>query len=866
MITQKKRVKEVRLPIKNADARIVIDGSKAWLKKNDSWIPFHSDSGMLILLIENHNRDVTHSQMKKTKGANTHDRIVPNTISKIRDRLRDAGMRESDLQQLIITHNSGTAYRASMVLSEDDIIYDEDFTMDPFLPFPISEDSGYAFPSLDILTGGQQIRTDYLPQCILNNEKYSRLQSCFTAAVQSSRRNSAAPVSMILSGAGGSGKTFSMLHLYGEAEHLGIRPVYVRMPDLEDKEHNLLHFISRKYLQEQDYDRHVSAFENFMNDIKTPVLFLIDGMNEVSTRKQEHCCRSFKWMAETYPMQISGIFSTRFPQWLRSMLYHPLEVQLLPLDVHFLRDKKQAVLSRLHMNLTPLILDLMDRMDPAQLKNIHSRYDLYLKYFDHLADRACQKNGDGWIYDVLAYTAAKSMEGETINNRWLKTLCSDQGEYDFIHSWCAGEEYPLEDPSAVEKLKATGFLTKGFGDVYTIHQQYRDCLTVRYALLMIRCGALNPAEFLAKLIDATRYFTVSGEEDQAYVNFRRHNNMDLGEFGFYAGLSWYHEHGKPDALVPLLIQLGVQVAYLYDNVRNLEGLYDLHCHLDGLLARCLELKAGDARMNTCLPGYYFCLNKLVSSKNNIKNLSSLKQRLALSEKLEMYYNAWKEKGLHDSKHCAVAYSGLGGVYLARFHILPDFGSRHEALSHAIEYHTRAMELRRSNGSPKLYLSCTALGTDYFHKGILYLSAEDTDLTQEAANVFREAANQHYQAVQQEKNPEMYISWARMAGCWYQLYQLTSPSKVEELEECRRNLAAAVASSYNCISSCASKGGVIHLSSEIHALLRDISLYLPLLPLTEADIFHIDNLCSLYHQAFPDKPEPRRSPDNRSILF
>ena len=872
MITQKKRVKEVRLHADGKDAYISIDGSQANLMADGISYPFGSNSGILILLIENRNREVSRAELLKMKEQERKseeeyaDNIITNGISNIRKLLKkEAGMKDSDIKKLIVTSGQSEGYKVRLVLDEKDLKYDDAFEMEPYVPYS-SARSGWEFPALHFLTGGRHIRTEYLPSCTLNSSNYKNLESCIRMLREKQENGTHVPSSIILSARGGAGKTFSMFHLYGAAESLGIRPIYIHAMNLEEEEHNLLHYISRKYLHEADYHRHADTFENFMRDIRRPVLLLVDGMNEISTRKQEYCCRSFKWMAEAFPAQISSIFSTRFPQWLRSMLYETLEIQLQPLEKDLVRDHKQSLLSRLHVELTPLLLDILDRIEPSRLNHIHSRYDLYLKYFDDLADCAYRKNGDGWIYDVLAHTAARSMEGEKITNRWLKILCSDQGEYDFIHSWCAGEEYPLEDPSAVEKLKATGFLMKGFGDEYTIHQQYRDYLAIRHGLLMMYRRQLAPADFLSALIDATRYFKQSDDESQDEINFRRHNNMDLGEFGFYAGLDWYREHEQPDEMIPLLVQLGVQVAYLYDNVRNLEGLYDLHCQLDSLLARCFELRADDARMNTYLPGYYFCLNKLVSFKHNVKDLSSLNQLLAFSQKLEEYYEAWKKKASNDPEHCAVAYSGLGGVYLARFHILPDFQSKHENLSRAIEYHTKAMELRRSSGSPKLYLSYTALGTDYFHKGCLYLSDKETDRTQEAANVFRSAADQHYQAVQQAENAEKHVSWTRMAGCWYKLYLNTPESMIEEREECRKEIAAAAASSYNCLKASSSKGGVIHLSSEIHALLRDISRYMPLLSLTETDKTHIDHLCALYHHAFPDRPKPMRSPDGKSIVF
>lgn len=860
---QKRNVSEVILHIPGRDARIVIEGTQAWLMLDDAALTFGSDSEILILLINHYNQEVSHPEMKKTKDPGTEDRIVPNTISNIRTRLKKASMPEAELKKLLVTHGSGINYKARINLDEADIVFGEDFVSGEFLP----SENRSEFPSLHELAEGQQICTAYLPCCRISHVLYPRLDACAMTVLKDRTDGPSAPSSMILSAVGGAGKTFSMLHLYDTAPSYGICAIYVRADSLADEEHNLLHFISRKYLGQQDFHQYETAFEQFMNEAAQPVLLLVDGMNEISSAKQEHCCRSFNWMQQRYPKKLKAVFTTRFPQWLRSKLYHPAEAELLPLDLNLVRDKKADILQRLHINLTPLVLTLLDHMSPDQLEGIHSRYDLYCRYFDDLADRSNRKSGDGWIYDVLAYTAARSMEGETINNRWLKTLCSDQGDYDFIHSWCAGEEYPLEDPSAVEKLKATGFLMKGFVDLYTIHQQYRDYLTVRYALLMIQCGQLSPADFLDKLIDATRYFKISDQEDQAAVNFRRHNNMDLGEFGFYAALNWYHHHGQEEALVPLLVQLGVQVAYLYDNVQNLTGLYDLHTHLDGLISRCFALHAEDSRLNTYLPGYYFCLNKLVSTSHNVEALSDPRQLLQFSEHLEDCYSTWQDQTSEgDRERHAVALSGLGGVYLARYRISPDFEAKNHCLGMAIKYHTDAMVLRREVSSPKLYLSYTALGTDYFYKGKTYRQDSSEDLHQEAANVFHSSIDQHMLAVRQPENPEKHVSWTRMGGCWYELLQLTPEADTKQQEEYRKQLYAAVTTSFNILKGEAEKSGVVHLSGEISALLRDLSRYMSCLPLTDRDYVFIDQICRLYHQAYPHRKMPCRSEDNSRIQF
>ncbi len=850
---KKRKVREVILHIPKTDARIVIEGINASLWADGARYEFGADSQILIMLIENRHREVSRLEMKKTKDADTEDKIVPNAISNIRKILKDAGMPKTMQDQILKVSGKGTGYRAKLNLPEEDIIYSDKYLDDELLP--VSERQSGDFPTIPELAGIDHIHTEYLPHCLFQGTEYTRLESC---VMEVFKRNSESPSPLIVSAVGGAGKTFSMLHLYGTAESFRKTAIYVHADSLEDEDHNLLHYICRKYLHTPDRNQDQAVFEQFVNKVD-PVLLLIDGMNEVSVSKQEHCCRSFNWMQKNYPKRIRGVFATRFPQWLKARLYQPLEAQLLPLDSKFLRTKNQELLQQLQIPLTPLILNLLEDMSPSVPGEIHTRYDLYKTYFDDLADRSSQLTADGWIYSVLSCIAARSMEGEIINNRWLKEFCAGTREYTFIHSWCAGEEYPLDGPSSVDKLKATGFLLKGVGDSYTIHQQYRDYLAVRFGLLQMEFDVLAPAEFLSKSIDATRYYKLTDDENPAAVNLRRHNNMDLGEFGFYAGLDWYYRYGEDSELIPLLLQLGIQVAYLYDNVQNFSGLYDLHCRLEGLLARYLQSDAKDVLLNRSLPGYYFCLNKLVSRSHQIPQLQSAHALAALSEQLEDYYKTWlKMTCSNDDEQRAVALSGLGGVYLARYRISEDFDAKNRCLDQAIQYHGQAMEVRREAGSPKLYLSYAALGTDWYYKGSLFDSC--ADLRPEAADMFREAASQHLQAVQQPSNYEKYVSWTRMAGCWYKLLTLTPESPTDEREICRQNLLSALKASVKELKDAAETGGIIRLSGEIRTLIQDVSNYLDALKLESEDKEPVKVLCELYTQAFPMEKMPAGIPD------
>ena len=867
---QKRKVREVILHIPETEARIVIEGSDAVLWSGGSRREFGANSQLLILLIEHRNREVSRAEMKKTKGLDTEDKIVPNSILNIRQELKRAGMTEAQLDQFLEKRGRGSSYRARLNIAEEDIIYSEEYREEFLLPS--GSPTALDFPTVRQLSGVTHIRTDCLPQCLFQGRVYPRLESCVMEVFKRSRTAPATMSPLIVSAVGGAGKTFSMLHLYEAPKYPATTALFVHAEGLEDEEHNLLHYICRRYLHCQDRHRHQEEFEKFVTRAD-PVLLLIDGMNEVSVSKQEHCCRSFNWMQKNYPTHIRGVFTTRFPQWLKARLYQPLEAKLLPLDPQFLQGKKLQLLQRLQIPLTPLLLDLLEHMSPSQLDRIQTRYDLYRAYFDSLADRSSQLTGDGWVYEVLACIAARSTEGEMISNRWLKEFCAGEKEYGFIHSWCAGEEYPLEDSASVEKLKATGFLSRGFGDVYTIHQQYRDYLAIRYGLLQMACGELSPADFLRKIIDATRNYTLTDDEDPASVHLRRHNNMDLGEFGFYAALDWYQSHGEDSALLPLLLQLGVQVAYLYDNVQNFTGLYDLHCRLEGLLKRYLASGENNAVLHRSLPGYYFCLNKLVTRSHNIPQLSAETALLKFSDQLDGYYRAWlthTDSGTAEQR--AAALSGLGGVHLARYRIAADFTEKNRCLDQAVHYHRQAMEVRREAGSPKLCLSYTALGTDCYYKGRTCLggctgsaaepAAEPAaERAGEAADFFRQAAAYHLLAVQQDANEKKYVSWTRMSGCWYELLMLTPETDREGRQTCRRNLLQAAASSTALLKESAEAGGILHLSGEIRTLLRDMARFLPALLPEPEDAQVLEDLCELYAQAFPAQKRPEYS-DNR----
>lgn len=854
---EKRNVKEVILHIPEKDARILIEGSQAFLCVNGESTPFGADSEILILLIENRGREVSRQEMKKTKGLVTEDKIVPNTIHKIRQMLTGAGMKEEFLQEFLVSTGRGEKYRAKLNAAEADIVYGEEFSRETFLP---SSEQKRGFPTLAELSGNCSIRTEYLPHCLFQGREYSRLEACVMDIFKRKPGLPGLEAPLIVSAVGGAGKTFSMLHLYSMAESHMRTAIYVHADSLEDEEHNLLHYICRKYIGSTDRNQDAAVFHRFVTGTD-PVLLLIDGMNEVSVSKQEHCCRSFNWMQNTYPAKVRGVFSTRFPQWLKARLYKPLEIQLLPLNLNFLRDKKKELLQRLHMQLTPLLMDLLDHMSQEQLGSIHSRYDLYRVYFDQLADRSSRADASGWVYEVLACVAACSLHGQIISNRWLKAFCAGESEYGFIHSWCAGEEYPLDHPATVEKLKATGFLTKGFGDSYTIHQQYRDYLTVRYCLLQMEFGTLTPEAFLSKLADVTRYYTLTEEEDPAVMNLRRHNNMDLAEFGFYAGLDLYAHRAAAPELVPLLVQLGIQVAYLYDNVQNLSGIYDIHCRMKELLEEYFRSGKTDTLLHRSLPGYYYCLNKLVTRSHNIPQLSSDEELRRFSEQLAGYYTKWlTHTASGEAEERAVALSGLGGVYLARYRIVDDPEAKNNCLEKAIHYHSQSQELRLASGSEKLPLSYVALGTDLYYKGKNSLADGTPAGREEAAKQFREAAEQHKLALLQPANLKPYVSWTRMAGCWYELLLLTPETDPEGRRACRKNLMEAVQCSVEILKETAAESGILRISGEINTLLHDISRFLTVLNLDHSEEELIDSFCELYAQAFPEQKKPERRKD------
>ena len=686
-----RKIKEAKLHVSEGDVRIVVEGLAAWLSVNGDLYPFDGDSRLLICLIQNRNQPVKRKDMQAHITEGTLDKTLPNALSRIRLKLASA-MSSDDLKDTFSTGGRGDNYWAKLNVPEETLVFSDKLTEDPLLGMGSSRSfSQSIFPDVKLFTGGDEIRTNLLPTCLWGEKQYAALH----AFIYSVFLNHPLRRSLIVTAVGGGGKTFSLLRAYEYGINGGGCVFYIRADALEKGEHNLLHYITRRYLNVQDYHQHLAAWESFVMETGKPILLLIDGMNEVSVEIQADCCQSFLRMQEQYP-ELRAVFTTRFPQILKARLYQPLEVQIEPLIFsQFDKDNKMKILSTLHISPTPLIIRQLEDINEKELEGIRSRYDLHKVYFDSLSDKSSRRDGSGWIYNVLAYTAAASMEGTQINSRWLKKLCSDQGEYDFIHRWCAGEEYPLEEAASIDKLKATGFLMKSDGDTYTLHQQYRDYLAVRYGLMLLEHNEITLADFLDKLIDATRYFRLSEAESMDDINHRRHNNMDLGEFGFYAAYSWYLEH--PDAsVVPLLAQLGIQVAYLYDNVKNYVGLYDLYCRLDSLLQQCFQMHAVNQRLNASLPGYYFCLNKLVTMKTDINAMAGDAPRLALSEELEKYYKVWLGNiSETETEQQAVALSGLGGVYLARYSLKAGFEEKDKCLSYAIKYHTEALQLRRS---------------------------------------------------------------------------------------------------------------------------------------------------------------------------
>jgi len=798
---------------------------------------------------------------KELEDVTDKNKRISNILTEINKKLKTLG-----LHGLIITSTAETELSYRLKAKEIDAEYgyeDEDIFVDDCAPGTAS------YPPASAFLEGEEIRADYLPLCLVGSEgKYATLD----AFIQQKFLRSSDCSSLIVSAMGGGGKTFSLCHVYENARKRNLPVFYVRADSLGEEEHNLLHYIARSFLQSRDYHSHMDVVERFMAESRGPVLILVDGLNECSGQKRTCCTASFRQLLKQYPDRIKGVFSTRFAQTLKSRLSNPLTVKLSPLPLDRFPEESRKLLSRLHVEATPLIRKLLESTEKDMLDHIHSRYDLYTLYFDELAAQADQLNSDGWIYDVLGHVAVRSMEGQIINNRWLKELCSDKGEYDFIHQWCASEEYPLEDASAVEKLKGTGFLKKtdDFDRYAILHQQFRDCLVIRHGMLQLACGVISAAEFADKLLDATRYYRLSDSEDMAAVNLRRHNNMDLGEFGFYALLKWYEAHPEDHELLLKLAQLGIQVSYLFDNLQNWHGLYGLHGRLEDLLAKCSAAGPAGPRMIRSLPGYYFCLNKLVTAGHGIKELSKGSQLLSFSKRIEDYYENWLKavSSAKDAETEAIAHSGLGGVYLSRSRITSDYEEKVHWLSKSIEQHTLALNLRKRINSPKQYLSQGALGTVHYYKAKAYLEDPSGANTAEAKNLFNQAVNYHRDAVSDSLHcPEKYVYWTRMAGCFFELYQLACLKKDDAAaRECQAKLLDAFRESARELEASAHAGGALRLASEIRTLLLDINRSMHILPLYEADGSFIDRLCTLYHDVFPYESFPARNQENTRIIF
>lgn len=802
-------------------------------------------------------RKVPRGSFYSITKAKDRDKQISNVFSRINVKLQDCG-----LYGLLETGDQGD--KLQYCLNRDARVVSAEYSEQLTDPFSGVFSPGTAvYPAASSFVNDEEISSSFLPLCSSTFGRYTSLYDCISREFLKSGTCS----SLIVSAVGGGGKTFSLCHAYGEAVNSSYAAFYVRCGSLEEEEHSLLHYIARNYLKASSYHDHVDIMDQFMRESRGPVLILVDGMNEASVKKQDFCTRSFSQMQQKYPDRIRGVFSTRFPQALKSRLPRSMTVELKGLLLNKFSEESQQLLARLHVEATPLILKLLETMEKEQLGRIQNRYELFRLYFDKLAETADLKSADGWIYTVLGHIAAASMEGAVINTPWLESLCSRK-DYDFIHQWSYDGAYPLTDLSTVDKLKGTGFLMRDGLDRYILHQQIRDCLAVRYGLLQLEYGVIDAADFADRLLDATRYYTVSSDEDMAAVNLHRHNNIDLGEFGFYALWDWYVNHRGDRKLLPKLVQLGIQVAYLFDNVQNWYGLYALHCHLDSLLEECFALNLTDERLRRSLPGYYFCLNKLVSTGHDIKELSG-KNRLSFSEKVESYYKNWLQSvhASDDPELEALARSGLGGVYLTRSHVSTSYSKRIYWLNQSMGQHQLAKDLRESTGSPKLYLSLGALGTVNYHTAKAYRGNPESGNLAEAEKLLQDAIGFHQRAAGMEACRDKYVYHTRIAGCCYELYQLAEDRMDNEAaQQAQHCLLDAFHDSSSALEDAVKRDGAVRHGSEIHTLLHDINRYMRMLPLYDTDTRFIERICEMYHQAFPYEPEPRMNVEKTGIKF
>ena len=857
---KQKIIRQINVNSPEVSLSIIIEDEMVYISKYNSPPEYmNTVSDLLYCLIRNLGYPVDNATLNKYAPQDITRKTFLNYFSSMK------ALFGKDGEKIIQTTGQGSKYKVAFKPNEHcEILYsDDEYALAPDYFRQLTSSEG-SFESVEEITGGRAIRSPLLPVCLCGGIQYTTL-SQFVCSVF--MRNLLQP-SLILHADGGSGKTFSLADTYSLAEKLGFRPIYIHADDLDTGKFNLLRYIAERNLKEYNYNQQRTAFSDFVEGTKYSFLLLIDGLNEVShIDKLKECCISFRHLHQKYPGRFHGVFATRYPQILKANLYNPQEAALQPLPSSRFRDKKLDILDTLHVKLTPLVAEILENMSAEDVSQLHSRYDLYLRYFDVLAAQADRKDRGGWIYDVLSSVAAKSMEGQTIDSRWLKKFCSADAESDFIHRYCSGEEYPLEESSAIEKLKGTGFLIRNRLDSYTIHHQYRDYLAVRFGLMMIREGEISAADFLCKIVHATRKYKVSAGEDASAMNARRHNNMDLGEFGFYAGLNCYEANPDNLEMIPALVQLGIHIIYLYDNVENWYQIYHVHLHLEPLLQKCFQSGLINERIRASLPGYYYCLNRLVVNSKESADLANLTDWASFSEKIEKYYIDYLEMLPDDAFELhAIALSGIGGVYLDRYKILNDFLLKEECLNQAFRFHSRAMTMRRDSGSDMLHRSLTALGTSCYRKGILYLDNPLADRHGDALKLLQDAVKYHTQAIDQPANREKYISWSRIPGCFYQILKCLPAEDIRGREECISQLYHAVITSCNLLRISIEKNGVARHGGDIRTLLEDISRYMPCLRLDDKDCQHIDKLCDLYHEAFSEEKKPCRSADNHHIVF
>ena len=498
---------------------------------------------------------------------------------------------------------------------------------------------------------------------------------------------------------GGSGKTFA-LHSCAKDFYFeeNIYPFFIPVMELEKE--SVLEYIAQAYakynepLTQQELQQRFFSCAKIISHQKGLILLLVDGLDELPIERQAEICKNIEKMLRQAKNlnynNIKIVLSTRYPNALRAVLQGVEGVlQKLPKS-RFLKEES-TYWSQFPMPLTPLLIVLLQEITGKKLANmsdyemenmnIENVFELMKSYFTALRNR--EKASGKWKYSVLLpYIAYETRGNGFFTEHKFNELFEESSEsyrrfiqiLSSLPEGCFFSE-GIEGKARFFKAEAlsTGLITRSVtGRYHFDHAHKKNFLSAFYMKQRASYDEDERDRILLEMIQNTAYYDENNIQRKDLKSID--SSLSEAEFFFYLLFDGFAEdmeelgETEQDVYLCKLVELGLNLAYFLEN----EQSYALSKKLDVLLDCYKERGLNDGRILKGCVYYYFMALRVPKELfgTNEKKIQQLQEvGVKLEECLRQIQELLrkKEADVYERKQLQLLESqccgNLGGVHL-----------------------------------------------------------------------------------------------------------------------------------------------------------------------------------------------------------